>query len=475
LRKFGNTNFSIGSNLLIDEGYRRLNWEKLGRISFRLKHFSKKFENLIYGVNLNSGYTEKKDFILWEDGVYGALKQDESTAVELHGDFVAVDPFISLKKSERYKHDLRMRIQSARNRFPYSEKNNSDAFSIFSEYQGWFKLHDILIVTVGISENYNLVFSNFHGDHKGLNIAGFTQFEFSPLNRLKAVAGLRIEQNSLDGEKDKIVPIFRTGVNFQAADYTFLRASFGQGYRYPSIAEKYAATTLGTIKIIPNPSVEAESGWSTEIGVKQGIGFGEITGQLDFSVFFLQNKDLIEYMFGLYPGPDGGLGFRATNVEQSRVYGCEFEFLLNRNFGNFNTTISGGYTFIYPVEFNSLTQRNTDTYLKYRRKHSGKISMNMTWKKLFSGLNLYVKSKILNIDNVFLNPDTRESILPGFYDYWNQDNKGYFLADGNLGYKITGNLDLSFVVKNIANTEYIGRPGDIQPQRNFSIRLSGKY
>ena len=29
---------------------------------------------------------------------------------------------------------------------------------------------------------------------------------------------------------------------------TFIRASFGQGYRYPSIAEKYASTTLGFSK-----------------------------------------------------------------------------------------------------------------------------------------------------------------------------------------------------------------------------------
>jgi outer membrane receptor protein involved in Fe transport len=478
LRKFGKTDFSIGSNLLIDEGYRRLNWEKLGRISLRLKHFSKKFENLVYGVNLNSGYTEKKDFVLWEDGVYGALKQDETTAVELHGDFVAVDPFISLKKSEKYKHDLRIRLQSARNRFPYSEKNNSDAFSIFSEYQGWYKLNDFLNITAGISENYNLVFSNFHGDHKGLNIAGFTQFEFSPFNRLKAVAGLRIEQNSLDGEKDKIVPVFRTGVNFQAADYTFLRASFGQGYRYPSIAEKHASTTLGSVRIFPNPDVQPESGWSAEAGIKQGISLGKMNGQADFSIFLSQNIDLIEYRFGFYEDLVTGeydFGFMATNVEQSRVYGYEIEFILNRSSEVLNTTITGGYTFIYPVEFNKLTHQTTDIYLKYRRKHSGKISLNSTWKKLQLGLSLYVKSKILNIDNVFLHPDSRELILPGFYDYWNQDNKGYFLADGNLGYKITGNLDLSFVVKNITNTEYIGRPGDIQPQRNFSIRLSGKY
>jgi len=31
------------------------------------------------------------------------------------------------------------------------------------------------------------------------------------------------------------------------------------------------------------------------------------------------------------------------------------------------------------------------------------------------------------------------------------------------------------VLKNITNTEYMGRPGDIQPHRNFSIRVSGSF
>ena len=43
----------------------------------------------------------------------------------------------------------------------------------------------------------------------------------------------------------------------------------------------------------------------------------------------------------------------------------------------------------------------------------------------------------LNIDDVFLNPATREEILPGFYDYWLENNTAYFLMDGNVGYRLT--------------------------------------
>jgi len=469
LQKIGNTDISLGMNLLIDEGYRRLNGEKLGRISLKLKHFNSRVEGLNYGVNLTSGYTSKTDFLLWEDADSGALKQSESTATEFHGTYIAVDPFISLRKSNRYQHDFRVRIQSSLNRLPQSPGNNSDAISVYSEYQGWFRIYRFLDLTAGVTENYAWVNSNFFGDHKYLNIAGFTQFEIRPSEKLKAVAGLRIENNSLDGINDRIVPVFRAGLNWQVADYTFLRASFGQGYRYPSIAEKFAATTLGSIKIIPNPDILPESGWSTEAGIKQGVTFGRITGLTDLSFFYMQSSDMIEYAFGAYP--DQGFGFMAiNNIRQARVYGSEVEFQLLRSFGEFKTIFTGGYTFIYPVEYDTYTKKNTDTYLKYRRMHSGKLLVKTEWKKFDIDLNFYVSSKILNIDDVFLTT----SILPGFDEYWPKHNTAYGVIDGSFGYKLNNKYSLSFAVRNLTNTEYMGRPGDIQPQRNFNLRFSGK-
>ncbi|MDO9578993.1 MAG: TonB-dependent receptor [Bacteroidales bacterium] len=472
LQKIGKTDIGLGINLLADNGYRKFNDEKLGRVSFRLKHRNEKIRGLVYGLNINSGYTAKTDFILWEDAEAGALKQDTSTVSLLHGTFFALDPYISYNNGRRLKHDIRIRLQSGNNRFPVRDNNNSDAFSFYTEYQLYYKLSDYMSLTTGLSENYSKILSNFYGDHEGINLAGFAQAEAQILTRLKMVAGVRIEQNILDGEHDKTVPIFRTGINWQAGDYTFLRASLGQGYRYPSIAEKYASTSLGSVSIFPNPSVQPESGWSSEVGIKQGLLMGKTSGQADLALFFSQNSNLIEYPFSLYPE---GLGFRAENIEQARVYGCEFEFMLNRDLNNFNTTLGGGYTYLYPVEFDQVTHKNKDIYLKYRRKHSAKISLNTAYKKLDLGLSIFAKSKILSIDDVFINEVTRESILPGFYAYWLENNTGYLLVDGNIGYKINTVLSLSIAVKNITNIEYMGRPGDIQPQRNFSLRLSGKF
>lgn len=467
LQKSGKTDIGLGTNLFINENYRRLNDDKLGRVTLKLKHHGSRIEGLSYGVTFNGGYNYKTDFLLWEDAETGALKQSPATAGKFRGTFVAADPVFTFKKPGRFQHDLRSRVQATTNRMPDHEQNNSDAISFYSEYQLWTKLTDFMDLTAGLSENYAIVKSRFFNDHNSLNLAGYGQFDLRPAKKLKAVAGVRLEHYSLDSKSNKLVPILRTGLNWQAGASTYIRASYGQGYRFPSMAEKFAATTMGSIKIIANPYLKPESGWSGEIGIKQGIMSGSVTGGIDFSTFMLNNRNLVEYMFGIYPE---GQGFMAVNLEQARVYGFEMELLLSSQHGPLQTSLSGGYTFMYPVEVNRMTGKNTGTYLKYRRKHSAIINLENTFKKFSLNLNLYLKSKTLNIDDVFLNTP----VLPGFNDYWARHNTGYSTLDISTAYELGNKFTLSLALKNAFNTEYMGRPGDIQPPRNISLRLSGK-
>ncbi|MDT8401055.1 MAG: TonB-dependent receptor [Bacteroidales bacterium] len=470
LQKTGNTGLGMGIYMLNDRGYRKLNHERLGRMNLKIRHDNAVVKGLAYGINLTGGKTGKIDFVLWEDASQGALKQQEATANELIGSLFALDPWVSYEKGEKYSHTLRTRFQLSDNKFPEAGFNNSRAASFLAEYQSVYSVFTWLNINLGLSQNYSSIISEFYGDHKALNLAAYSQLDITPVDRLKLVGGLRIENNNLDGERDEIIPLFRAGINYRVADYTFLRASFGQGYRYPSIAEKHAATTLGSITIVPNPEILPESGWSTEIGVRHGLLKGSLNGQVDMALFYSRNINMIEYLFGIYQVP-GGLGFRADNVEQSRVYGCEVEFSVTGSAGGFQNSFTGGYTFIYPVEFDPLTGRNKDTFLKYRRKHSLKLNLNSTYRNYDFGFLFHAASRMLNIDKIFL--DEEINILPGFADYWSESNRGYFVVDPHLGYTINQRFRLSLTVKNVFNTEYMGRPGDILPHRNFSLRFSG--
>ena len=116
-----------------------------------------------------------------------------------------------------------------------------------------------------------------------------------------------------------------------------------------------------------------ESGWNAELGAKQAVKFDDVAGMIDLALFYSQNKDLIEYVFGVYPD---GLGFRSTNIEYSRVYGAELEVSLKGEIGEFRNTAIGGYVYTYPIEFDPKTGKDTDVYLKFRRKHSFTLNLN---------------------------------------------------------------------------------------------------
>lgn len=478
IRKYGNTDLGVAMHLMTDNGYRRLNDERLGRLNVKLKHHDKKLDDLSYGVNFNAGVTEKTDFVLWENAWSGALKQDESTANELQGYLVTIDPYISLNRKGQGNHELRTRLQSSENKYREAGHNNSKAFSFLAEYQFKYRFFGMMDLNFGLFQNYSRITSPFYGYHNAINLAGYTQADIAIADRFKLVAGVRVEHNSLNGINDRLVPLLRAGFNYRLLDYTFLRASFGQGYRYPSIAEKHAATTLGSVRIVANPDIRSESGWTSEIGIKQGIITGNLNGQLDLAVFYSRYNDMIEFVFGVYPDPAGesfSYGFMASNVEQSEVYGGEFEFGLSGYTGRIHNSIVGGYVFTYPVEMNGHNGEQSDNYLKYRRKHTLKFNLVSSFRRVEFGFSLIASSAILNIDKVFLNELTRETILPGFYDYWNESRKGHLLIDPHTGFIINDRYKVSMVVKNILNTEYMARPGDIMPHRNFSIRFSGTF
>ena len=128
-----------------------------------------------------------------------------------------------------------------------------------------------------------------------------------------------------------------------------------------------------------------------------------------------------------------------------------------------------------PVECNAVTGANTDKYLKFRRKHSADFNLTSSIGRLEAGANLTLKSKILDIDNVFVNPLTRETLLPGFYDYWISHNTGYHVLDLFAAYRFGKGYQLSAGIKNVTNTEYMGRPGDIRPHRQFSLQIAARF
>jgi iron complex outermembrane receptor protein len=76
-----------------------------------------------------------------------------------------------------------------------------------------------------------------------------------------------------------------------------------------------------------------------------------------------------------------------------------------------------------------------------------------------------------NIDAVFEQNIGSQNLLPGLKDYREKFNKGALVFDARVAYAFKEELKLNVIVNNILNAEYVSRPGDIQPPRNFIVQL----
>ncbi len=392
-------------------------------------------------------------------------------------------------------------------------------------------------LTSGLTYEHNRQVSEVTGTHNTDNISLFLQYDQRFFDRLSVSAGMRMEyyrvdnfmkeaQTDIFGVSIPFRPIFRAGLNYQLGTFSFLRASFGQGYRYPSLTEKYARKDIGGVGVYPNPELKAESGFNAEIGFKQGYRFGNVTGSVDIAGFYTQYSDMIEFRFGFFNNdtfeyinsiPDvvsmisrnqtPGLGAQFYNVSKARIYGTEISTTGIWKFNNHSSlTYNLGYVFIEPEdvgykEKNALEdtykdplqmkeKSNRSKYLKYRQRHTGKAVLDFNWQRLNIGLNLIVKSKTLAVDYIMV--DEREKEKPEIMDYfrtflfgksgdvtlasyWKEHNRPYCTLDLRAGVDISEKISTQFTVTNLLNTEYSTRPMAVAPPRAYLVQLNFKF
>ena len=107
---------------------------------------------------------------------------------------------------------------------------------------------------------------NAEGVNHARNVSAYVQADQKLGRRLNLSAGTRFEHFSInDSAASK--PVFRAGMNFQAAEATWMRASIGQGFRFPTIAEKFIRTGLGPLQVYPNNDLRPETAVNIEAGI----------------------------------------------------------------------------------------------------------------------------------------------------------------------------------------------------------------
>jgi outer membrane receptor protein involved in Fe transport len=508
--------YTVSTTLFHNDGYREGETEMRGRVSGSLYFKSQKFNRLKTGIGYNYQIQKSGNFLIWESADLGYTPSggaDTSNAASTLtynlGQRLFLDPYIKFTDKNNNKHSLKTRMYFAENTNLTNIAQSNGAIIYFTDYQFQKQFGNDFTITSGISNIYNVVKSNLFGNHTSSNFALYAQFE-KKIGELDISAGVRAEYFQMDGKrgdtdfliskKDSttipIYPILRTGLHYKLAKYTHLRASFGQGIRYPSVAERYTATSVGSLNIFPNPALKPEIGWAAEIGFKQGVKIGNWKGMFDVAAFVNQYSNMMEFTFGVFnptsiilsldPNDPGyiakWIGFQAQNAEKARISGIDVSFNSSGSIGKFEIISLLGYTYMNPISLNkdsnyvaNFSDANTNV-LKYRFKHLAKADIEVNYNAFSVGVSCRYNSFMNNIDKVFEEPIAGSIyILPGLKDYRQQYNKGNLVFDVRFGFKINDQYRIGLIANNILNAEYTTRPGDIQPPRNYMVQLQMKF
>lgn len=549
-RKVDNFDFVIAGNLFWDQGYigpenRKINppgtptfvnydtliskknlgkYEKRARINFSTRIRNKKIDGLVYGVNGNIMYMEEAQTYFWLNDTSGMFNSFPGALINFKNLMLYVDPYITYMNKAGDKFSLRTRYFRSDNKSDRRQSTTSNQIYADFQYQRLFKKLNFNLIT-GLTTIYTM--SNgeiFIGTPDGsnrstqLNMSLYTQIEKKFFKRLTLQGGARFEYFRINNEAAGR-PVFRAGANLMLTEGTYVRSSIGQGYRYPSIGERYIVTSVGGFGFYPNPNLKPETSWSTELGIKQMFRIKNFVGFVDVVGFYQKYNNFVEFYAGLWGDPSLPItqryGFKFVNTGRSQVYGGEITIAGGGKVSkNVEIQLLAGYTYSRPQSLSRdrvidsfttiknpvtgyevkkiLTYQNStsgDTangLLKYRIEHLMKFDAEIILSgfkskvgRIFNGFSvggsLRYYSAMKNIDQFFSDFDTYSGFSTGIKHYADNNNGRYtsnaLIFDLRLGYELKKYLRFGFIMNNVMNKTYTLRPMTPEAPRTTSFQV----
>lgn len=491
--KKGDWNSNINLNYIDDNGYRWGENDHRLRLGFQVRYKPQQIPGLQFSLASAAMISQSASFLIWESYTLGFICKDSlttnTTAYNFH-----IDPSVSFIFNN-WKHAIRSRYMYIRNDVQNPDPNvnqNNAGSSLYSEYQGQRSFNGKHLINIGLVWQLNFSHSPlYQGDHSSENKALYAQYDYT-YKKLSLNGGVRYEWYKLE-QREAQTPVFRAGLNYEATKSTFLRLGYGQGYRFPTIAESYILTSAGGVTIVPNASLQPEKSWSAEIGAKQAIQIQSLRLMLDACYYINQYDNMIEFNAGIFakgPLDQDIFGFKSLNTGKTQVSGTEISIQGEYKFRKSVIRFMGGYTYSLPVSLepqnvyaydlnnnpvtyqNSVSDTLNENVLKYRYKHLFKWDIDWSWKKWNLGYSIKYNSYMQVIDRVFLSPIiSGEGLMQARYDGRN----GTYISDFRMSYQINSYIKLNMSVLNMFNIISMTRPDDLRAPRlillQFQIRL----
>lgn len=442
---------------------------------------------LTLGMNTMFNYKDDASYLLWKDAISGAYQGWEGSLTAGLTKRFYVDPQLTYTAKNGDKHKFLSRYYWLQNSSSTQQATASD--NIYMEYQYQKQLKNWKTNLVGGVSGY---FINSNSELYGnlnlisRNFAAFVQVEKEIIDGLNVTLGTRLEKNAQSNPQvflgdtipvtrmDESKFVSRIAMNYKLAKGTYLRASVGQGYRFPTIAERFIFTNLGALNILPNPSLESETGTTFEIGAKQLLALGKTKGFVDLAFFKSNYNNMMEFVFGEY---NEIVGFQSQNVGDISISGFEFNVAGEVDVFGQRINLLAGYTFLEPKYLdiseafeNTISQPipadEDPLFLKYRNRHNAKGDVELNIGGMSMGFTFNYSSPTVTIDQFLEN-------LNEIKQYREFNSDGYTKMDARISYTYD-RYKLAALVENLSNKEYMVRPGILEAPRNFSLRLDVK-
>jgi outer membrane receptor protein involved in Fe transport len=499
-RKIRKLDVVVGAYSLYRDSYNRDTYSRYGRVTPNLRY--RVNDRLTLSLNSNFNVGRSGSFFIWGNDTTLAHQAGVGSASFTKGRLrFNIDPSVQYFDKLGNRHKILSRYFYIHNNNSGNQSNDSRLY--YGEYQFQRSMERIgLVTTMGIVGMYNTVDAEIYSNasYRSRNLAGYIQADYKAFDRLNLSAGLRYEQNVQhspdsiflrtellgvirDGLTKEAKPVYRFGANYQLAQATYLRASLGQGYRYPTIAEKFVSTDFGIgNSVAPNPQLVSETGWTAELGVKQGFKLGSWQGYLDLTGFVSEYQKMMEFVldsvyFDLSPPKPGLVArFQSQNTGDTRIEGWEVSVLGQGKIGPGTLSLMTGFTSINPqyknfndsLRINVYKASDSANVLKYRFRNTFKFDAEYNLKKLSTGLSVQYNSHMQSIDAIF------EYGLPGVNNFRRTHNNGFTLVDLRASYKLSKSVKISAICGNLLNEEYTVRPALLEAPRNYTLRLDWK-
>lgn len=459
MEKIGDFSVNVSGGYYNNQSYRDFddsyNWNLFAKIGYDLSDFTN------FTLLVNSAAEDRADWVYWRN-LDSALIPPAETNKDIrinsvkHSLYSAVrhlindDNFLNIKAG--------IFITDFNNNYSLDnpEYRQSHATQLNTEVQMNSKLLSSLELTYGLNFMHISVDSKTYGVSNQQIWSLYAQTEYDGIHSLILTAGGRFDVESADNIDANLQVSPKLGMSYNMYESLNFRASIGNGFRVPTIAERYATVNFQGFKVIPNFNLKPEKSWSFEAGFNYEFSLAGMPVYVDAALFNNELSDLIEPSFS----ETGAADIQFQNITSARINGLEFtlrSFLFNA-FG-----LETAITYMNPVDL------STNDELKYRPNV-------LFYNKFVLPLGCVELQADYRFKNKFNNIDPELALIVKDVDA----RVDIHLVDARIIFDLQKfSKDLPFTMtisaNNLLDYYYAEMVGNLGATRYISLRFDGKF